>query len=295
MRGAVIVGALSFVGYHLLTKLLEEEIEVIGMDEESWDGLSRMNEEKLLLIGRNSCFSYCSLHEKDAFKQVHPEDVDTVFFCLFEPNQYSFSSKREYEGALTGALQYCSRYKKRFVFLSSVNASTARFHKMKGIEATSVTENGLFFYEMETLVEKCKLSYAVLQVPVVYGPWQPSFMTYHKLILSSILNRNIDIEVKENSEDSVYAGDVAQCLYDLGRQPVQGIYYMESGEAGQWQKGIELLNGNQKIRLSGKRNEKRMAQPYSYCPQLTLKEGLLQQANHIKKYKALYEKSKHIT
>ncbi|MBO9128661.1 NAD-dependent epimerase/dehydratase family protein [Bacillus sp. 165] len=289
MKGAAVVGVWSFVGYHLLLKLLDEEVDVVGIDQEPLSKLSRINEEKLFLIGRNAYFSYYSLQEKNVFQQMQPDDIDTVFFCLYEPNQPSFPSEREEEKTFKEVIRYCAHYKKRLVFLSSIEASAVHLHTMKGKKENHIsTENGNFFYKREASLTHHQISYAVLQVPVVYGPWQPSFMTYHQLILSHILNQDLNIESNETSEDSIYVSDVAQCLYEMGKQETSEIYFIESGQSEQWKKGIELLKGETEGFLTPKPSEKHTALRYAYRPQFTLKEGLIEQEAHIKKYQHLY-------
>jgi len=286
MRGAVVIGALTFIGYHVVQKLLAEEVEVLAIDVDDLRHPSRINEEKLLLIGRNAGFTYHSLRDREAWEEIC--NFDVVYFCLCEPNQYEkLPDKRSIQSYLHTVLALCEARNKKLILLSSVNTATALFYEAKGVEVP-LSNNGIFFYELEKEVRRSLTKYAILQVPTVYGPWQPTFMVYHQLILADAIGREIRIEIKENSEDAVYVEDVAECLYECGQNKVTGTYYIESGEAGQWHKGIALLNGSNKIRIREKRVEKKPTACYRYRPQYSLKEGLQEQILHVNKYKNLY-------
>lgn len=286
MKRAVVVGALSFVGYHLVQKLLLEGVEVIALDVESLLELSSLNEEKLLLIGRHANFSYHSIESGEAWRKACEQAPDIVYFCLCEPNQVTeFPGKTFAQRALDEAISFCRQHRKQLVMLSSLNASTAQ----SDAEKAASTANGAWFYTLEQKLEKlAPSSFAVLRVPTVYGPWQPSFMIYHQLILS----KEINIEVQENSDDAIYVGDVAQCLYRFGAERISGTYYVESEEAGQWKKGLELLSGNGSIGTVESKPQLKIGTRYLYRPSCSLQEGLEQQILHINKYKQLYEDMK---
>ena len=77
MERVLIIGALTFVGYHLVNKMIAEEVEVYGLDFDEFDSMTKINEE-LLLIGRNALFTYYSIRDEDGWRSVEEE----IRYCL---------------------------------------------------------------------------------------------------------------------------------------------------------------------------------------------------------------------
>ncbi|GAA3329660.1 hypothetical protein GCM10020331_078860 [Ectobacillus funiculus] len=91
---------------------------------------------------------------------------------------------------LDEAISFCRKHEKQLVMLSSLNASVAS----ADIEKNHLEQQMVHgFIHWKKKLEKLAPSFAVLRVPTVYGPWQPSFMIYHQLIISKEAN----VEVQE--------------------------------------------------------------------------------------------------
>ena len=74
MERVLIVGALTFVGYHLVNKMIAEEVEVYGLDFDEFNSMTKINEEKLLLIGRNALFTYYSIRDEEDGDRLRKRD-----------------------------------------------------------------------------------------------------------------------------------------------------------------------------------------------------------------------------
>ena len=87
MDKAIIVGVYEFIGFHLCETLLQEGMEVYGVDLPI-DTSDHVVDEKRLLIGRNSNFQ-----EKDEsfFSSFDFSQEDTFIFLDY----YSFYMKRQ--------------------------------------------------------------------------------------------------------------------------------------------------------------------------------------------------------
>lgn len=176
MKRVLIIGALTFVGYHLVNKMIAEEVEVYGLDFDEFDSMTKINEEKLLLIGRNALFTYYSIRDEDGWRSVEEESFDTVYFCLYEPNQQSgFRNERVILQYLKRIVRMCEKNKVKLNLISSIE-----------IGSTEESENKHLFSKVEEGLKKGELQYSAYRVPTLYGPWQPSFMMYHQLILSEL-------------------------------------------------------------------------------------------------------------
>ncbi len=94
MNRVLIIGALTFVGYHLVNKMLAEDIEVYGMDFADFENISKIEEEKLMLIGRNALFTYSDIRDDREWHEIENNPFDAAYFCLCEPNQNAGFRKR---------------------------------------------------------------------------------------------------------------------------------------------------------------------------------------------------------
>ncbi|MFD3447326.1 NAD-dependent epimerase/dehydratase family protein [Microbacteriaceae bacterium 4G12] len=286
MKETIVMGAFTFVGYHLVQKLLSEGMNVLALDVNDSMCLSEIEEEKLLLIGRHAGFTYDSLQKRKFEDDI--QGIDTVYICLCEPNQASFQESETMQ-LLERVIFACKEVNTKLVLLSSVHASTVRFYEVTGVAPKNTCENGSFFYKLEQMIAELH-RYAILQVPIVYGPWQPTFMMYHQLILDHSTNTNVK-SMEEQGGSIVYVEDVAESLYYFGeQQELTGCYYMQSKEEREWKQGFELLRRTKNMDILEKGSVKRATQPFVYNPKYSLQEGLERQILHVKKYKSLYEK-----
>lgn len=282
MKRVVVVGALTFVGYHLVQKFLKEEVEVYAFDFDNMNSMSKVNEEKLSLIGRNALFMYFSLRDREAWELLEDCDIDAFYFCLCEPNQQrDFRNERLILRYVKNIESLCKRKEKKCMMLSSVKVN----------DADSGDGNGMFFRTIEEEIKKDGVDYCILRVPAVYGPWQPSFMAYHHIILAQLKQRTISLCIEECTCDLLYVEDVANCLYTISQREMETkIYTLCSEEKNRWQKGIEILQKRGRVQIQKKEclkgdEEKKIVVPSEF----SLEKGLQRQISHIKQYRELYE------
>lgn len=283
MKRVIVVGALTFIGYHLVQKFLEEEVEVYAFDFDEMNSVSKINEEKLCLIGRNALFKYFSLRDNDGWEVLEKIDIDAAYFCLCEPNQQkNFRNERTILQYVKRFESFCKRKEIKFVISSSVEVN----------HTCSRNENRMLFSKIEREVQKGDADYCILRVPAVYGPWQPSFMTYHHIILAQLKQQTISLRVEECTCDLLYVEDVANYLYTIGqreREREMKIYSLCSEEKNRWQKGIELLQKTGAFQIEEKEcvtgEEEKVVVPSKF----SLEQGMGRQISHIKQYRELYE------
>ncbi|AXO91982.1 NAD(P)-dependent oxidoreductase [Bacillus cereus] len=280
MERVLIIGALTFVGYHLVNKMIAEEVEVYGLDFDEFDSMTKINEEKLLLIGRNALFTYYSIRDEDGWRSIEEEKFDAVYFCLYEPNQQSgFRNERVILQYLKRIIRLCEEHKVKLNLISSIEVGNA-----------AESENKRLFAKVEEGLKKGEVQYSVFRVPTLYGPWQPSFMMYHQLILSELGEKECDYASEENGIDLLYVEDVCEYLWENGMNEERlGIYNLLSGKKSLWKKGMNLLHAEDKVNKENAEGRERAAEDISIKRNTPLEYGLNKQLAHMKKYKELYE------
>ncbi|WP_088292266.1 NAD-dependent epimerase/dehydratase family protein [Bacillus mycoides] len=280
MKRVLIIGALTFVGYHLVNKMIAEEVEVYGLDFDEFDSMTKINEEKLLLIGRNALFTYYSIRDEDGWRSVEEESFDTVYFCLSEPNQQSgFRNERVILQYLKRIVRMCEKNKVKLNLISSIE-----------IGSTEESENKHLFSKVEEGLKKGELQYSAYRVPTLYGPWQPSFMMYHQLILSELDEKECRCINGEKGSDLLYVEDVCEYLWENGMNVKHlGIYNLLSGKEELWEKGMSLLHADDKVNNKNVEVRDEAVEVISIQKNTPVEFGLNKQLAHMKKYKELYE------
>ncbi|PEP17685.1 UDP-glucose 4-epimerase [Bacillus wiedmannii] len=280
MERVLIIGALTFVGYHLMNKMIAEEVEVYGLDFDEFENMKKINEEKLLLIGRNALFTYYSIRDEDGWRSVEGEKFDTVYFCLYEPNQQSgFRNERVILQYLKRIIRLCAEQKVKLNLISSIEVGNA-----------DESENKRLFLKVEEGLKKGEAPYSVFRVPTLYGPWQPSFMMYHQLILSELDEKECHYASEENGSDLLYVEDVCEYLWENGMNAEHlGIYNLLSGKKSLWKKGMNLLRAADKVNKKNEEERNDAVEVISIKRNTPLEYGLNKQLAHMKKYKELYE------
>ncbi|WP_459500729.1 NAD-dependent epimerase/dehydratase family protein [Bacillus sp. C1] len=281
MKRVLIIGSLSFVGYHLVNKMLAEEVEVYGLDFADLESISKISEEKLFLIGRNDLFVYSTIRDENGWKVVETDHFDAAYFCLCEPNQQSgFRNERIILQYLKRVIHMCDRKQVKLNVLSSIEVANIQ----------DESENKRLFMKMEEEVEKASICYSILRVPTLYGPWQPSFMAYHRLILSEIMGTDYHFVQQENRADLLYVEDVCEYLWEHGNGLGNtGVYNLISGKKNLWEKGMALLHAKDKAGKIMEEVKSKSIKSICIAKNTPLEFGLNKQLTHLKQYKELYE------
>ena len=275
------IGALTFVGYHLVNKLLAEEIEVYGLDFEETENMPKISEEKLFLIGRNALFTYSPIRDETIWKEVEEGCFDAAYFCLCEPNQQSgFRNERMILQYLKRVIHMCERKQVKLNVLSSIEAGSIH----------DESNNKRLFRKVEEEVMKGNICYSVLRVPTLYGPWQPPFMTYHQLIFAKIIKKECQLVQNEEGTDLLYVEDVCDYLWEQGDDKENlGIYNLQSGKTQQWEKGMALLHAESQVKKNKEEVMREAIESICISKNTPLELGLHKQLKHVKQYKELYE------
>ncbi|MCK6256733.1 NAD(P)-dependent oxidoreductase [Fictibacillus sp. KIGAM418] len=291
MKRALVTGAAGFIGSHLCTKLLEDEVEVIGID-------GSPSTEKLDYIGRNANFELINqrIEQADLMKIMHKVDVVFHLACGIQPNeQWSDIEDRvkDHVHCMRLLAESIDSRKTKFIFSSSYDV----YGKKTGEVTENSTANPETLYGLIKLTEencirmaaaKKHFSYVILRFPTVYGPWQPEGMTFQQIISADEGERDV-MTVKKDSvtEDAIYVEDAVRALCLAAENKSRNaIYNIVSGSSGEWRKGLKLLSIKEDEFPKEKRNMvvvgEKAAKELGFRSDVKIEEGLKKQIQHSK-------------
>lgn len=289
MKKAIVVGALGFIGFAVCQRLLEEEYEVFGID--CIDGpYEKMMEQKLSVIARNSQFVYINKRVEDVLLNEVTSACNCLFYCIKDPEIDKDNFQEiivKSKAKLKKVMDYCSQIKCKMIYLSSYEVFAGNtLLKNKQIEREPRNLVGITKLEEETEIERYSkenkhFSFLILQLPTVYGPWQPDTMTFQQLIIG------IDSPTMDAiKEDVVYIDDLAELIiYFLNHFSENQTILVSSNKKQQWQIGYHHLKGI--LNNSGDNSESEDeiiedAPVLSRCMQTPVVEGINKQKEHYK-------------
>ncbi|GGE72236.1 hypothetical protein [Priestia taiwanensis] len=255
MKAAYVLGAFSFIGYAIVEELLRRDIQVYGYHPST--KLTPMEEEKWLLIGRNANFEYV-----DSLEEM--KEVDVTYCCLYEPSK---------------PLEECELASIKKVIEQHVSGRTV-------VVSTMLTEKKEFvhFRELEAYVQQEIESYTIIKVPTVYGPWQPAYMTYHRLLEGHPVSDALyPLEV---DTDVLYIDDLAVAIVTLQEE---GSFYFASVHENEWEAGIRILCEEPFVHTQSPKQDVKQIEKRTIARSLSIKEGLQRQREHINKFQDVFK------
>ncbi len=113
VKKVILFDAFSFVGYGLCSRMLDEEINVIGVDAEPME--NSLEENKMLYVGRNAYFHFIE-NSKALLNQSLFEKTDAVIYPWFSSTQPSRNEEKEER--LQSVFDYCNDSKTKLILVS---------------------------------------------------------------------------------------------------------------------------------------------------------------------------------
>ncbi|EIT84580.1 UDP-glucose 4-epimerase [Fictibacillus macauensis ZFHKF-1] len=238
MNRVLVTGAAGFIGAKLCTRLVEEDVDVIGIDSASClDALD--------FIGRNANFQLINepIEEVDLTKIV--KDRDTIFHlaCSTSHNEAWGNIEQHVKRHIHRLKQLThsmERNKSKLIHVSSYEV----YGRKTGTVSEASSANPQSLYGLVKLTEENfikataaddPLSYMILRMPIVYGPGQSIESLGTEDCVSSI-------ERQSSCQDALYIDDAVKALLISGAsREREGIYNIGSGREGEWQKGLKFL------------------------------------------------------
>lgn len=303
MQKVAVTGAMGFIGFHLCERLLNEGIEVIGMDARMGLQNEHIFHEKYMLIGRNANFTLYTEPMEQLPLYDLLKDVGVVFHLaattIADAKWDNLQETIENNVYLTKKILRSCQEKTKFIFTSTVEVYGERTGIITERTPTNpTTPYGLTKLAGEALIlrekEQCKLKVTIFRLPTIYGPWQREDMVFHQLLLAKILQKKANVGKDRSTLDILYVEDVVEALLLAGKANFEyEIFNLSSGKERQWYLATSYLLGKKdagwsnellKVTVSGDKAKKLL----QFEPKVFFKDGLKKQEEHLRKYLHLY-------
>ncbi|WP_078430318.1 NAD-dependent epimerase/dehydratase family protein [Alkalihalobacterium alkalinitrilicum] len=298
MKRAIVTGALGFIGFHLCSKLIEEGIEVYGIDSKINTAQQSQADERLLYMGRNSLFHYIPqpvesidfsailTNDTVIFHLAASTQTDNQWKILRETIHHNVKATEHLIKAVTG--------KGRIVFTSTVQV----YGERTGIITERTPSNPINPYGLtkmagESLLlqqsKKNNIEVVIVRLPTVYGPFQREDMAYHQLLKAKLQKKTFPEIVDRSTYDILYIEDVVHGLLLAGETThVNEVYNLSSGMKRQWFKGKELITGKKDIGWRNIRDEvfisnEKVTKKLGFKEKTSIQKGIKEQEEFIKK------------
>ncbi len=290
MKKVIVTGALGFIGHHLCTRLLEDGVEVVGIDNIQDSPNRALYEYKYDLIGRNSLFHFLDSKMETINFPSLVNNVDVVFHLGAATRQEN--SWRDLEEIIaqnvkvTKDIAIACTKGPRLIFASTVLVYGERTGKiMENSPKNPITPYGLTKMTAESILheqfKKNKLQFVTLRLPIVYGPWQREDMTYHQLLKAKILKQHPVYKKDRTTLDVIYISDVIDgfILAATKSNVDNQAFNIVSGKKHEWFRGIDIIlhskiekpnNPLLEVSVSNEKAKKLLG----FNPKVTLEEGL---------------------
>lgn len=290
VKKAVVTGGLGFIGYHLSQALLEKGIEVISVDVRIKEKALEQ-EEKLMGMGRNALFSYVegNLDEDNHNLDHHISTADAVFNLASLASQDSkWQTKHQTIQQATNWIQHiCKQMKASSTLI--IPSSVEVYGDVPGLitEETPlqpVSSYGIIKAAIEDCVkqqaESYKLTYQIVRLPTIYGPWQRPDMTFYQLISEQSV-----VYQDRSTLDILYVDDAVKGLL-LAADSNHGssIYHLSTGEEGQWFEAAKQLGAEpdvlKRTHSRSSLSPKKASEYLDFSVRVSIEEGIEHQKQH---------------
>jgi UDP-glucose 4-epimerase len=299
MKKAVVTGGLGFIGFHLCSRLLENGVETIAVDDKS--AAEKNNyEQKIDYFGRNALFTFIEEKIENVPKKTFGKDCHAVFHLAGDqPNETTWSRLHETVESTICRLKSAAEVAEKSGSTFIVASSTDVYGEAAGeISESSKTEPssalGVVYMAIETFIkDRMKNSGAssvILRMPEVYGPWQPQSGSFHELIVSELKGETLDRESTKPGNDVIYVDDVIEGLILAASfKDKFGLFNIASGKSDEWFKGKQMIlgetTGENKREDSGGMfySITKADKELGFIPKVPVETGIIKQKREIEK------------
>lgn len=224
MEKAVIVGVFEFLGFHFCKRILDEGIEVVGIQPDI-DEDNYLIEEKRLEIGRNANFSYINSMDK---WNVSNEPVTLIV------DFYDFFVKKNEGFILNSTLfekmaEKMNQENSKVIFLIPILLKSRAQYKQGYLKLMEKVEQ----------LQGKNIPIQTFYLPTIYGPWQSEEFLFQQAM--SLEEEQWQLNDREWTGDALYVEDIVADILNIIEKNNES-FLLKSGETDAWSKCAKYLN-----------------------------------------------------
>ncbi|MET3194061.1 hypothetical protein [Bacillus sp. OAE603] len=267
MKKCAVIGSSGFIGYELVCQLMEYN-DVTAVVTEKGNESDVISEEKIFSIGRNAKVIFV---DEEQFI-TEDEQYDNIFICHY------FDELR-----LKGSVDL-AKFELIYKMISSKSKEL--------IFLTSTTkELSLIEKKVSNLNKNPDTKVTFIELPALYGPWEPPTGLIHELIVSELGKKRTTFHNVYGPNEILYVEDVGKAIRLIAEKELkeqkytitakQSVYLPEESDFT----GItELIN---EIKVSRMKNTIDST-PFVIIQTTSIEDGVKKQKQQIQQYFHLY-------
>ncbi|MFK9094648.1 hypothetical protein [Bacillus salipaludis] len=233
MDKAVILGIYNFISFHFCKTLLNQGVEVVGVQIDELDK-SPFLEEKRLEVGRNANFNEHSLTEWEK-KRKEDTTQTTLIFSMYDLYMENKEIILQNEQITRPIIQFIEENKNNSDIVFILPIQMLRSKQEKTIEA--------FIEQVRGFRKNIQMFY----LPAVYGQWQPPSFLFQQAILSTLFKTDIIKDEREWTGDVLFVDDAIETIIETIETGNHRDSMLESGRKNYWAECAAYLQLNEKI------------------------------------------------
>jgi nucleoside-diphosphate-sugar epimerase len=270
MKKCAVIGSSGFIGYELVCQLMEYN-HVTAVVTNKGNESDLISEEKVFSIGRNANVVF--VDEKEFILTVN-EVFDTIFISHYFDDLKLNGDRSNIAHFESLFNNICSRSKNIIILLSSNKELSLIENKVNELNQ-KINHNSITFIEL----------------PSIYGPWEPSTGLVHELIVSDLGKKKLSIKNRYGSNEILYIEDVANAIRLISEKDLKEHKYTITAKESMYLPAQYQFTAIQQLFEEKKLIQLRLSAdttPYIILNSTSFEKGVQKQKQQIQQYFHLY-------
>nr|WP_263328345.1 hypothetical protein [Neobacillus sp. Marseille-Q6967] len=243
MDKAVILCVFDFVSFHVCKALLEKGVEINGVTVETTNN-GKFLDEKRMEIGRNA--NFFELSYQDWIQSADTEE--RIILSLYDLYML-------YQEDLLKAETFTQSF---FTKVKRMNKGNGKLILIVPRQLLADIEDQGKLTSLSNFVNQVKkfgIEIQIINLPTMYGPWQPETFIFQHSILENLNRGTMFKGIREETEDALYIEDALKVIVELIESEKTGDFLLKNSVEGQWNQCASFLQLNVD-RFSNKKNDR---------------------------------------